>query len=122
MTVPADSAPQAGRQEINKILDALGGSVMLELLDMTNADLLKARTDPSLFETLRITHELLLRLREEGVLGIFLMMPKEKQMDFVRWMGMTDENEMRQDRMATLISALRQSPHASDAQYGEAKH
>ncbi len=121
MTAPAEPAPQAGRPEIEKVLDALGGSVMLELLDMTNADLLKARTDPNLFETLRIAHDLLLSLRDEGVLGIFLMMPKEKQMEFVRWMGMTDESEMRSDRVKTLVSALRLSPLASDGQYGVTK-
>ena len=116
--MPGEPAAQERSARIEEVLTALSGSGTLELLGMTTDDLRAARTDPNLFETLRITHELLVVLRDEGVLGTFLLLPKDEQANFVRWIGATDEEELRHDRVGTFVSALKQSPLADSAHYG----
>ena len=91
-------------------LTALGGSHTLALLWMTTDDLARARTDPTLQETFNITHALLGALRDEGVLGIFLSLPPEKQANFVRWIGTIDGEDVRRDLTDTLVEALQESP------------
>jgi hypothetical protein len=102
------------------VLNALSGSGTLDLLGMTADDLQAARTDTALFETLRITHELLVALRDEDVLFAFLLLPKDEQSNFVRWIGGTDEESLRRSRAETFISALKQSPLADMNRPGDA--
>jgi hypothetical protein len=117
--MPGEPASQEGTAEIEEVLTALSGSGTLHLLDLTTDDLHQARTDSALFETLRITHELLVVLRDEGVLATFLLLPKDEQANFVRWLGATDEEDLRHDRTETFVSALKQSPLADAAHYGD---
>lgn len=117
MSMPGEPASQDGSAELEEVLSALSGSGTLDLLGMTTDDLHAARADSTLFETLRITHELLVALRDEGVLDIFLLLRKEDQANFVRWLGAMDEEELRRDRTKTFVSALRQSPLADSARY-----
>jgi hypothetical protein len=101
---------EASGAEIEVVLSELSGSGALGLLGMSTDDLDAARGDATLLETLRITHELLQALRDQGVFAAFLSMPKDKQANFVRWIGATDEANVRHDRTHTFISALKQSP------------
>ena len=119
MTMPGEPASQDGSEEIEEVLSALSGSGTLDLLGMTDDDLHHARTDSVLFETLRITHELLMALRDKGVLGTFLLLPKDRQADFVRWIGATDGEDLRHDLTETFVLAMKQSPLADSAHYGD---
>jgi hypothetical protein len=118
MSLPGKPFAQAGETDLEEVLSALSGSGTLGLLGMTTADLEAARTDSTLFETLRITHELLVALREDGVLGSFLLLPRDSQADFVRWIGATDDEDARRDCTETFISALKQAPLADSSRYG----
>ena len=118
MNMPGGSPPQEEASEIEEVLNALSGSYTMELLCMTTGDLHDARTDPDLFDTLKITHELLVALRDEGVLGTFLSLPKDSQVKFVRWIGATDETDLRRDYTRTFVTALKQSPLADSEHYG----
>lgn len=115
MSAPGEPARQDGSAEIDEILTVLSGSSALDLLGMTTEDLQSARTDSTLFETLQITHEFLLALRQKGVLGTFLLLPKGEQANFVRWIGATDEETVRHERTVTFISALEEGPLAGGA-------
>lgn len=99
------------------MLTALTGSGTLSLLGRTTDNLQAARNDPALFETLRIAHELLLVLRDERVLGTFLLLPKGEQANFIRWIGAMHEHDVRHDRTKTFIAALKQSPLANSARH-----
>lgn len=95
--------------EMEQVLTALSGSGALDLLGMTDDDLQAARKDSALFETLRTIHELLIALRENGVLSTFLSLPKDDQANFIRWVGAIHVESLRQGRMETFIVALQQS-------------
>lgn len=110
MSMPGEPASQEGSREIEEVLAAVSGSGTLDLLGMTTDDLSGARNDSALFETLRITHDLLMVLRDQDVLGTFLLLPKDEQSNFVRWIGATDAREVRQSRIETFIIALKESP------------
>jgi uncharacterized protein YdeI (YjbR/CyaY-like superfamily) len=114
--MPGEPAAQERSARIDEVLNALSDSGTLDLLGMSTDDLNAARTDSVLFETLRITHDLLVALRDEKVLGTFLLLPKDEQANFVRWLGATDEEKLRHDRVETFVSALKQSPLADSAQ------
>jgi predicted nucleotidyltransferase len=118
MSMPSEPFARAGQADLEVVLTSLSGSGTLDLLGMTTDDLEAARADSALFETLRITHELLMTLRDEGVLGTFLLLPKDRQANFVRWIGATDDENLRRDRTETFISALKQAPLADSARYG----
>ena len=100
---------------MEEVLTALGGSGALELLGMTKDDLQAARSDLELFETLRITHRVLVALRDNGVLGTFLSLPKSDQANFIRWVGAIDSEDLRDGRTETFIVALKQSPLGQSA-------
>lgn len=119
MSMSGGAAPKREPTKIDAVLNALSGSYMLELLGMSTDDLDQARTDSTLFETLRITHELLVVLRDEGVLGTFLLLPKDEQVKFVRRIGATDDEDLRRGRTGTFVDALRRSPLADSARYGD---
>ena len=109
MSMPEEPATE-GSAEMEEVLTALSGSGALDLLSMTDDDLQAARKDSELFETLRITHELLIALRDNGVLSTFLSLPKDDQANFIRWVGAIDAESLRQGRMETFIVALQHSP------------
>ena len=110
MNLPVEPVADEGRPEVEEILDALSGLGTIELLGMTREHLDSVRRDSALFETLRIAHGLLLDLRDEGVLGTFLLLPETEQRNFVRWVGGTDAEELRRSRTATFVAALKASP------------
>ena len=87
---------------------------MLEALNITHENLLHARSDSDLLETLRITHEVLCALRDSDVLGVFLQLPTTEQADFLRLIGSTDDRESRHHRTGTFVSALEESPLAGE--------
>lgn len=117
MSMPGEPASQGGPGETEEVLTALSASDVLGLLGMTTEDLNGARNDSALFETLRITNELLMVLGDEGVLGTFLLLPKDEQSNFVRWVEPTDARELRQERTQTLVTALKESPLANRTRY-----
>jgi len=112
MSMPVEPAPQERSGEVEEVLTALSGSSTLELLGMTAADLNAARTDPTLFETLRITHEVLRGLRDGGVLPTFVRLPRDEQSNFLRWIAATDDRKLRERHIATFVLALLESPFA----------
>ena len=112
MNIPSEPAAKDRSSEVDEVLTALSGSETLHLLGMTDGDLQCARDDAELFETLKITHGVLVALREEGVLGTFLALPQEDQANFIRWVGAIDAESLRQGRTETFIVALKQSPLA----------
>lgn len=91
------------------------------MLGISTETLHEARYDSALFERLRIYHQLLEVLRDEGVLGPFLLLPQDEQANFVRWVGAMDEERLRHARTETFIAALRQSPLADGARHGAAE-
>lgn len=97
-----------------EVFTQLSGSGTLDLLGMTAEDLEQVGNDSALFATLRATHEVLMVLREEGVLGAFLMLPGREQSHFLRWIARTDSEEARTSRCSTFIEALKASPLAAD--------
>lgn len=114
MSLPGGPASEHGSAEIEEVLTALSGSRTLDLLGMTDDDLHAARNDSELFETLRITHELFIALRDNGVLSTFLSLPKDDQANFIRWVGAIDAGNLRDGRTETFIVALQQSPLANE--------
>ena len=119
--MPGEPVSDAEAAETEAVLTALSGSGTLDLLGMNADDLQAARTDAALFETLRIAYELLVAMRGEGVLLTFLLLPKDDQANFVRWIGATDEESLRDSRTDTFISALKQAPLADKARKGDAE-
>lgn len=115
MSFTGEPASEDRAAETEEVIAALSGSGTLDLLGMSADDLHAARTDTALFETLRITHEVLVALRGEGVLLTFLLLPKDEQANFVRWIGATDEESARDSRTETFICALKQAPLADGA-------
>ena len=115
--MPGGPVAQEATAEIEEVLTALSGSGTLGLLGMSTADLQSARTDSALFETLRITHHLLVALRDGGVLGTFLVLSKDNQANFVRWIAGMDGEDVRQERIRTFIAALKEAPLAENARY-----
>lgn len=89
---------------------ALGGAGILDLLGMSHEDLLAAHQEADLVETLRITYDLLLVLRDTNVLDTFLKLPRSDQENFLRWIGSTDDETLRTTRTETFTSALKMSP------------
>jgi hypothetical protein len=106
---PAIENP-AGVSTVDEVLGPLGGTATLDILGISDEDLQLGRADTDLFETLRITHVVLIQLRDHGVLEAFLQLPKGDQASFLRRIGMTDDPALRTTRTETLISALRASP------------
>jgi hypothetical protein len=92
------------------LLDAFSGTEILRTLEISNEDLMAARGDSILLETLRITYEILAALKKAGVLETFLQLPKTDQADFLRWIGMMDDRELRRERTETFALALAESP------------
>jgi uncharacterized protein YdeI (YjbR/CyaY-like superfamily) len=121
-STPGEPVPQRGSAEVEEVLNALGGPGTLDLLGMTTDELHAARTDSDVFETLRITHELLVILRDEKVLSTFWSLPKDEQRSFVRRLGATDDEGLRRGRTETFVSALRESPLANGERYGDAEY
>lgn len=94
------------------LLVALRGSATLEMLGLTGDDLVEAHEDSHLLETLRITHEVLVALSDAGVIAIWMTLPKDEQRNFLRWIAVTGARELRRERTAIFIQALRESPLA----------
>lgn len=113
---PSDAGVGSATEEV---LHALKGSYTMELLGLVIDDLDEARTDPILFETLRITHEMLLVLRDEGVLRTFLKIPRAEQINFVRWIGGTGAEDTRRQKTEAFVAALKASPLAEGDEAGE---
>lgn len=67
---------------MDEVLAALNAPQITEMLEITNDDFLLARSDSNLFETMRITYELLLALRDSGVLDTFFRLPAANRKDF----------------------------------------
>lgn len=115
MSLSGEPSPVDGASSVEELIAAVSGSQTLSLLGLSDANLEEALTDSSLFETLRITHELVVSLRDEGVLGIFLSMSEVEQSNFVRWIGATDDQEVRRGRTKTFVTALKESPLGDDS-------
>ena len=95
---------------VDDLAEALSSSGLLHKLEITDDDLVLARNDEDLLETLRITYEVLSVLRGSGVFETFLLLPEMDQANFLRWIGMTDDTELRGDRIKIFVSALTLSP------------
>ena len=119
MTVSEGSAVSPLPEELEIVEDLLvqlGAPTTLELLGMTTEDLQGFRSDSNLFETLGITREILFELRNSDVLAAFLQLPTTDQANFLRWIAMIDDSDLRRDRTATFIKALEESPLGSTRQ------
>jgi hypothetical protein len=100
---------------VDELLSALSGSKILDTLEISNEDLRLARSDSDLLETLRITYEIQAALIDFNVLDTFFRLPKADQADFLRWIGMTDDPDLRRNRIEAFVSALEESPLAGIA-------
>ena len=99
---------------IDDLVAALNASDILRTLEISNEDLLLARSDPNLLETLRITYQIITMLDDAAVLATFYLLPKADQANFIRWIGMIDDPEARRDRTTTLVFALEEGPFSAD--------
>lgn len=97
---------------VDDLVAALSATEVLQVLGITKEDLLLARSDSNLLDTLRIAYEFINVLRESGVLEIFTQLPKGDQADFLRWVAMTADQALRVSRTKIFASALEQSPLA----------
>ena len=95
---------------VDDLLAVLRDSKMLAALEITNEELLWARSDSDVLETLRITFEVLSVLRDSHVLRVFLQLPTTDQASFLRLIASTDDRELRHRRILTFVSALEESP------------
>jgi hypothetical protein len=100
---------------VDELLSALSESKILNTLDISNEDLHLAHSDSDLLETLRITYEIHAALLDFNVLETFFRLPKADQADFLRWIGMTDDRDLRRNRIEAFVSALEESPLAGIA-------
>lgn len=112
LRMQGEPASEDGSADIEEVLHALGDSRTLDLLGMTNDRLQAARNDSELFETLKVTYEFLVLLRDNGVLGTFLSLPKDAQANFIRWVRAMDAANLRHALAEAIIWALRESPLA----------
>lgn len=94
----------------DELVVALQSSESLELMGISNDDLMRGLEGLGLRETLTIALDVLAALDEEGVLGIFVGLPTERQANFLRWIASTGGPELRRTRTATFVSALLESP------------
>lgn len=107
---PAVFPQRRGGPSVDEILETLVASGVLETLEIANDDVRKLRTDTNLLETLTIAYELLMSFDDAGVLDTFFRLPKRDQANFLRWIGSTDDPEVRARRTATFVSALEIGP------------
>jgi hypothetical protein len=96
--------------EVDELVTSLAHSGVLDTLGITEEDSRQAQTDSDLLETFRIAYELLDAFQDSGVLDIFLRLPKWDQANFIRWIAMTDDGDLRRDRTKTFVVALEKSP------------
>ena len=108
------SVPQDENSSMSELLVALEGLKVLDALEITDADLRLERSDSNLRETLVITYEFLVALKDATVLDTFYKLPAADQMRFLRWIGATDDPELRQRRTETFVLALKASPLADN--------
>ena len=92
------------------VLAALKAPQITEMLEITNDEVVSARSDSNLFATLKIDYELLLALRDGDVLDAFFRLPAANRKDFLRGLATTADRKRRGDRTRTFISALKRSP------------
>ncbi|MDQ3645837.1 MAG: hypothetical protein M3345_02760 [Actinomycetota bacterium] len=90
------------------LLSALKDSGVLDDLEITYDALRSART-PDL-ETLGIIHEVVIALRDAGVIETFFRLPRARQGDFFRWIGAIDDRDLRLHRTETFAAALQMAP------------
>ncbi len=114
---PLPSRPSA--VSVDDVLATLTASGVLETLDIAAEDLAKVRTDSGLFETLAIAYELLMAFDDSGVLDTFFRLSRNDQANFLRWIGSTDDPQVRGRRTETFVSALRAAPLGRPASAGE---
>lgn len=108
-----DALPERRRApSVEEILATLVASNVLETLEITNGDLERVRSDSDLLETLTITYELLMTFDDSGVLDTFFRLPKGDQANFLRWIGATGDQDVRDHRAETFVSALQAAPPA----------
>src|SRR5687767_1304134 len=79
------------------------GSKTLEMLGINTDDLLLARGDSILLETLRSTHDLLSALRSAHILDTFLQLPSVDRTNFLRWIASSVDPEIRRSRTRSFI-------------------
>ena len=106
---------------VDDVLATLTASGVLEALGVKAGDLAGSRTDSDLMETLAITYELLMTFDDSGVLDTFFRMAKGDQANFLRWIGSTDDPEIRRRRTETFVSALQSAPIGPTASSPEAR-
>ena len=95
---------------IDDLIESLGVSEILDALGISVTELAGAHTDTDLRQTLWITHEFLMALQDSNVLGTFLKLRRKDQANFLRWIGTTDDHEIRAEHTSTFVAALRGSP------------
>jgi hypothetical protein len=100
---------------LEALLAALNESDIMATLGITSEDLELAHGDTDLLATLQITYEFLLVLKESSVLDTFYKLPRQDQAHFLRWIGATDDSELRRKRTETLVSAIEASPLGGSA-------
>jgi len=89
------------------------GSRTLEMLGITNDDLVLMDGDAVLSETLRSTHDLLHALKRDHVLDTFLQLPMIDRSNFLNWIASSTDRDVRRSRTRSFVSALRSSPLSS---------
>ena len=112
MNTPAHPVATAPHQvlSVDDLIENLGVSEILDALGITSDELAGARSDSDLLETLWITHEFLMALQGSNVLSAFLKLRRKDQANFLRWIGMTDDPQVRAEHTSTFVAALRGSP------------
>jgi hypothetical protein len=98
---------------MHDLLEVFGHGETLALLGITELHLETSGTDSDLLDTLRITHEVLVAIRAAGLQEVFLFLPQVDQANFLRWVGMIDDPKLRTARTQVFISALEESPLAT---------
>ena len=82
------------------------------MLGLASDDLVEAHEDSDPLQTLRISHEVLVALRDANALGTFMRLPKDQQANFLRWISATDDQELVRKRTANFVLALHEAPLA----------
>ena len=108
--IPASLPNRRRAPSVDEILATLVAANVLDVLEITDADVERVRTDSNLLETLTIAYDLLMAFDDAGVLDTFFRLPKADQANFLRWIGATDDPEVRARRTETFVSALDASP------------
>jgi hypothetical protein len=98
---------------IDELMSTLRDSGILGAMGVSDEDVQSVSADPVLLERLKVTYELLAGFRYSGVLEAFLLLPASHQAEFMRWISLATDSDVRGKRARTFVIALRESPPTS---------